>query len=721
MDKTSPHELLFAGEVFYLCFISEVNTTCIISTMSMIIYPYNGYTKLIDKSMIHLYILIRLRGCGLMIKVSRNDVCPCGSGKKYKKCCGGNSVVTVGHLLDQELEAVQGDILHFAMSNYEDLIDAYLEEYYDKFDIPVEARDIFHFFALLWVIISVELSNGKTILVEYVDRNLYKHTRQKTKEIVQSWTKAKPALSIILHQEGNNYLRLKDFFTGEEILVKVRERENEFNIGGLMLSILLPSGHTKMFFIDGLDLPPEKTEKMSGKIMNLYNESGMEPTKFANHHYLELISLFIYGEVEFGAEEVEWNTPAQLEVAKRLEEEIPNFWQEEMISLGLVLWKKFCDIKNPRVQKPTLYAAGIIYLLDKLAPLRSRLTQTELAESFNISSNSVSTKYRELESVLWEDIMELQQKLFDFDDSFREDLFDEGEMVEREDDFFRSKMSLESELTKVKQLLADKEFDTIEEVNTFLAGYLNGGNIPSKTNLSNKEKAQDLIYEAIEASDMKRKKLAEKALELDPNNPDAYSLLANYEDDPEELLLQGIKAGERSLGEEYFKENKGHFWGLIETRPYMRVKFNYASYLQGEGRVEDAIIHYKELLELNPNDNQGVRFELFVAYAEEEMYEEAKRLLEQYEDTLSANRHFNRLLIELLQNGPTEKAKELLNVAKEHNPYVINYLLMKKSIPINIPGAYSPGDKNEAIIYADEHIHLWHHSEDCIQWLTQNH
>nr|WP_279289028.1 SEC-C metal-binding domain-containing protein [Anaerosolibacter carboniphilus] len=22
-----------------------------------------------------------------MIKVGRNDLCPCGSGKKYKKCC----------------------------------------------------------------------------------------------------------------------------------------------------------------------------------------------------------------------------------------------------------------------------------------------------------------------------------------------------------------------------------------------------------------------------------------------------------------------------------------------------------------------------------------------------------------------------------------------------------------------------------------------------------
>jgi preprotein translocase subunit SecA len=25
------------------------------------------------------------------VKVGRNDPCPCGSGKKYKKCCGVNA------------------------------------------------------------------------------------------------------------------------------------------------------------------------------------------------------------------------------------------------------------------------------------------------------------------------------------------------------------------------------------------------------------------------------------------------------------------------------------------------------------------------------------------------------------------------------------------------------------------------------------------------------
>jgi hypothetical protein len=30
-----------------------------------------------------------------------------------------------------------------------------------------------------------------------------------------------------------------------------------------------------------------------------------------------------------------------------------------------------------------------------------------------------------------------------------------------------------------------------------------------------------------------------------------------------------VAAGERSLGPKAFEEDAGHFWGILETRPYM--------------------------------------------------------------------------------------------------------------------------------------------------------
>ena len=40
------------------------------------IWIYNGYTKK------------ELNSMPKKAKIGRNDPCPCGSGKKYKKCCG---------------------------------------------------------------------------------------------------------------------------------------------------------------------------------------------------------------------------------------------------------------------------------------------------------------------------------------------------------------------------------------------------------------------------------------------------------------------------------------------------------------------------------------------------------------------------------------------------------------------------------------------------------
>ena len=38
--------------------------------------------------------------------VGRNDPCPCGSGKKYKKCCAGKNELPLETLIDEELERI---------------------------------------------------------------------------------------------------------------------------------------------------------------------------------------------------------------------------------------------------------------------------------------------------------------------------------------------------------------------------------------------------------------------------------------------------------------------------------------------------------------------------------------------------------------------------------------------------------------------------------------
>lgn len=126
--------------------------------------------------------------------------------------------------------------------------------------------------------------------------------------------------------------------------------------------------------------------------------------------------------------------------------------------------------------------------------------------------------------------------------------------------------------------------------------------------------AQELIYNAWETADRKRRvALAQKAIGISPDCADAYVLLAEETatlDEALEFYRKGVEAGERALGRQAFESDAGHFWGILETRPYMRARAGLARCLWESGKRDEALAHYREMLRLNPNDNQGLRYVL---------------------------------------------------------------------------------------------------------------
>src|SRR6266702_2695089 len=85
-------------------------------------------------------------------------------------------------------------------------------------------------------------------------------------------------------------------------------------------------------------------------------------------------------------------------------------------------------------------------------------------------------------------------------------------------------------------------------------------------------KAEAIIYRAFEEPDEKRRvQLAAEAIEICPDCADAHVLLAEHARSRKEALRlyeQGVAAGERALGPDAFQQDVGHFWGILDTRPY---------------------------------------------------------------------------------------------------------------------------------------------------------
>ncbi|MGW8957512.1 tetratricopeptide repeat protein [Paenibacillus sp. NPDC055715] len=240
---------------------------------------------------------------------------------------------------------------------------------------------------------------------------------------------------------------------------------------------------------------------------------------------------------------------------------------------------------------------------------------------------------------------------------------------------------------------------------------------------SNEEKAYALMIKAEgESSPAKKKKLINQACELNPNNPDALLMLSRLSTDiseATELARSAMKFAQEELDDDFFTQNKGYFWGMVETRPYMRAKDVYAKLVYTSGRASAACTQYEQLLELNPNDNQGIRYSLLQCYLELERLDQAERLLQSYEDDASTEFQYGKLILEYLKNGENSNLSFLYKLARKQNQHVPAYLLGKKSLPSTQPEYMTPGDQNDAIQYASSHEGLWIKLYGLVEWMRK--
>lgn len=272
------------------------------------------------------------------------------------------------------------------------------------------------------------------------------------------------------------------------------------------------------------------------------------------------------------------------------------------------------------------------------------------------------------------------------------------------------------------RLLADREFETVEEANAFLREALASGELPELTPATPLEEAQELVYQALETSGKRREKLARKALSISPDCADAYVILAEETKDIEKarhLYEQGVQAGERALGEEMFTQQKGEFWGILETRPYMRARLGLADVLWELGERQAAIDHLQAMLRLNPGDNQGVRYMLANWLLITKDNAALNRLLAQYPDEWSAFWAYTKALYTFREKGPKKQANKALQQAIEINPSVPAYLLGLAPLPEEWPEYYTMGSDEEAVIYLAEAGLAWLDTPGALEWLAE--
>lgn len=521
-----------------------------------------------------------------MNKPKRNDPCPCGSGKKFKKCCGNNNVIAFNPTLYRnELDRLHEQLIKFAIRDFEDdlfeIVNHYIKEYFPV--LQEEELELYTELIISWTIFTVPTNKEDAIFNLFYDKVKNNIKYPAVRKAFANWSNAQTGIFEVF--PTHDCVELKNLTTNEIFTTSLND-EQPYQQGNLAIGTLIPYTDRSEFFSIMIQMPGHYKEEVCELITERMPEDltmkSVFPQFLADIHNLGT-------HTEYDMDPLDWEHPGHEAVAYLFKEHATKKgYDEKLIQVTIQYWSDYCKLEAPIIRKHAAHAAALDYFSQVEFLPFTDVTQAELAKEYGTSAGTISNHYNRISNGL---------------DSVVDKL---------EPDMSTSHpQNMEKQMRDLMRIINEQEFDSEEDLHQFLQGVINLDDLPSAENP--RDIAQDLLFEAGEASGKKREQLIQQALDIHPLSSDAYLLLAEDERDIDvrmELLEKAVVVGRQDLGEEVFKEDKGHFWGIIETRPYMRAKATYGMELERLGFTQKAIKVYEELLELNPNDNQGIRYML---------------------------------------------------------------------------------------------------------------
>lgn len=635
----------------------------------------------------------------LMKNIGRNDPCPCGSGKKYKKCHGASNVIEISpERYNAELERLHIGLLEFATHNYSYFIEKELDEILEEYkELQVADDEIAEFFSSIlraWIILHAPIQNGKTIFDLYYMEQKWKISNERIRRTFASWSGTVPSIYEVLSNTEDE-IEIKDLRSQETYkLMGAGDEERDFLEGSYLMGFLLPYIQLYDFFMaipEFTDTTPEALE-----MIQTWSEEEII------NNYPDILAAFIEFETVTG--EFEWDYPPYEMVAELFTRHMEQKKAPQIvISTGIVLWKYFTELEQPMFTKIGSYAGALEYVIQREILGIELDSQKGLAEEYGISVTTLSKNAMKLKELLEEQIAEAAENI-------------KVDLPHELDDLLDPEI-MESFMDEVESLLEEQEFESEEEAEAFVDQLLESVGLFDPILESPRDLAEEKLAEAIQTSGKARKKLIDEALAIDPDFSDAYLMKAEDTSSTNEkyqLYSYALSLAEKELDKEYFHEGKGHFWGITETRPFMRAKAGLATFLDEYGDKTKARAHYEQLLELNPNDNQGIRYYLLRLYLELGDYESASKLVTEYKDDASIEFAFNNVLLHYFRDGITAKTKKLLKQAMKQNPFVKYFLTGQTKLRTKRDKVANIQDM-EANAYVLDNIALWQQAGELIE------
>ncbi|SDH99527.1 tetratricopeptide repeat protein [Alteribacillus bidgolensis] len=643
------------------------------------------------------------------MKIGRNDPCPCGSGKKYKKCCAGK--VTA-------LTYSKEEILYVQQSIYNYVVDHYILELRDyiSFLIGDNALDSLRreeegtlsiIAAAHWVL--EKRNQEENGLIDEITSLSFWNAKQR--RLLDTWKKTSLFSVCFIEEWGEKELIVQDMINGDTLHVETPLDFTNGPLGICFLSLVPAQQHWVMFgmpcFIAPYDEHSVKEafhnfKKIFEGLVTLSKSLSFDEDPFAKvleqyfslHYDEETEEEDYYINSDLTDEEKQVMTVFKKHASQELRD-------EGGLDKAERIWEAYCEVALPIIKKPEAYAASLEYYMSNDVLTVPGATQKALGKKYDVSPNTIS------------------KRIQDFDDALME--YHMRETAAKPADPQKDRIMMERQMFILHKEMERLGLSSIEEIEAFQQDFNPEQALIEQWDEG--DRAQLMLYDAmLEPHPVEKNHLIQKALKIDENQPDAYLQLAKIavsEKEELECTRKAVETGRAVLGEDFINKEKGHFWLLTETRPFMRAMQQYASLLEFTDPKQAAQI-YEEMLKLNPSDNQGIRYQLLSLYLLINEHDKASALIDEYPEE-SAFWLFHQAFIEYMNNGLSKEFEVKLHKAEKENPYIIDYIVDLERMPIEpfMVEAFSPGSPEEAAIYIEDAVFMWQDEDELMNYLKK--
>ncbi|WP_431029965.1 YecA family protein [Lysinibacillus sp. LZ02] len=319
--------------------------------------------------------------------VGRNDLCPCGSNKKYKKCCEGKQQVDVKSLVNEEIESTLQTFYAVYperkdIREYIELVKEWSPAMNGKLQRElIEAVVLDEFF----------FHQRPDIWTNYLKRQTKRTLRPQTASLFEQWQSPEIFIGIVETVE-ERYFKAAHALTGKTYMIR-RENNKPIPEGMYVFAFLLPDGSEQVDHVLAVStmifFPAEHTKVFENFAKTFANQE-QDALTFLKDNHLALWTNLVAG--GYAGEEFTTFEQDVLEQTKNFLAE-HNRNSEALI----VALEDYLIEQQPKARKAAAIAAGAIrFGQDRGLFDGKAFTVKEISESFGVSASSLNKYYQDL-------------------------------------------------------------------------------------------------------------------------------------------------------------------------------------------------------------------------------------------------------------------------------------------------------------------------------------